>query len=302
MPNTLAHIGLQIPLTRLGIQKAPLQWIMMGCIIPDIPWIVQRIFTFLPFVAPLNLRLYSVTQASLAYCLVLSLALAMLTSRSRQIFLILAGNSLFHLLLDATQNKWGNGANLMVPFSWKTTNFNLFWPEHLSSYIFAGLGFLLFFFLWPKAINNDLLLRKPGKTKVVCAISCLIFYFATPILMTNSAYNANIHYSKTLNDKHMRTGKQLEIDRARYNTTTQRLECYMDKNLTITNLPTMESGVISIRGRFLDEKTIKLQDYHIHKTFRDSASYAGLLLTLLLWTHSLIHQKYIPNPSHRTPQ
>ncbi|HID02690.1 MAG TPA: hypothetical protein EYP18_05730, partial [Desulfobacterales bacterium] len=80
MPNTLVHIAIQTPLTRLGMKEAPLQWIAVGCIIPDIPWIVQRIFTYFPGIDTLNLRLYTVTQASLIYCLILSLALSMLTS------------------------------------------------------------------------------------------------------------------------------------------------------------------------------------------------------------------------------
>lgn len=301
MPNTLAHIGIQTPLTLLGLKKAPLQWIMVGCIIPDLPWIVQRIFTFLPIVDPLNLRLYTVAQASLAYCLILSLALAMLTRSSKQIFLILAGNSLFHLLLDAAQNKWGNGVNLLVPFSWHTTNFNLVWPEHFSSYLFTFTGLLILLFLWPKAISHDLLLKKPGRIKAFCATTFLVFYFASPILLTDAAYYANTHYSKTLHEIQTRTGKELEIDRARYTATTQTLECYLDKHLEITNLPAMTSGTISIRGHFLDEKTIELHDYHIHKIFRDFASYAGLSLTLLIWIHSLMHQRSIP-PSHRTPQ
>jgi hypothetical protein len=299
MPNTLAHIGIQTPLTRLGLKEAPLQWIMIGCIIPDIPWIVQRIFKVIPIIAPLDLRLYAITQSSLVYCLLLSLALATLTRNSRQIFLILAGNSLFHLLLDATQKKWGNGVNLFVPFSWHTTNFNLFWPEHSLNYFFMGAGLLVFLMLWPKAVRNDLLLQKPCRTKAFCTITCLILYFASPILLTNTAYSANIHYSKTLHDIQTRTGKELELDRAKYSAASQSLECYIGKHLEIANPPPMESGTISIRGHFLDDNTIELQDYHIHKNFRDSASYIGLFLTLLLWTHSFIHQKAI-TPFHRT--
>ncbi len=289
MPNTLVHIVIQTPLTRLGIKKAGLQWIAVGCIIPDIPWIVQRIFT--PFTDPLALRLYAVTQASLVYCLILALALSMLTRSSKQIFLILAGNSLFHLLIDATQNKWGNGVNLLVPFSWHTTNFNLLWPEHFSNYILSGAGLLVLLILWPKAINDDLLLEKPCRKKTLLAATCLIFYFASPMALTASAYHADIHYSNTLNDRQTRTGKKIEIDRARYNTDTRFLKCYADKELKFTNLPATHSGSISIRGRFTDQETIELQEYHTHSFPRSLASYTGLLLTLLLWVHSLIRQR-----------
>ena len=300
MPNTLAHIGIQTPFTRLGMKEAPLQWIAVGCIIPDIPWIVQRIFTYLPGIDTLNLRLYTVTQASFAYCMILSLALAMLTSKSKQIFLILATNSLFHLLLDAAQNKWGNGVNLLVPFSWHSTNFDLLWPEHFSSYLLAFSGILAFIVLWPKAIQSNLLLQRPSKTKALCAAICLTIYFSSPSLLLNNAYAENTHYSQTLNDTQTRTGKTLEIDRANYKATTDTLECYIDKQLKITNLPKIESGTISIRGHFLDEKTIELQEYHVHKIFRDYASYAGLFLVILLWSHTFFYQKSINNANRNT--
>ena len=297
MPNTLAHIGLQVPLTRLGLKKAPLQWIIVGCIIPDIPWIVQRILT--PLTDPLTLRLYTVTQASLIYCLLLCLALSMLTRNSRYIFFVLAGNSLAHLLIDATQIKWGNGVNLLVPFSWYSTNFGLFWPEHISSYICTAIGFLICLFLWPKAIQNDLSLQKPTKRKAIYASICLIFYFSSPVLLISSAYNADVHYSQSLSNTQERTGKKLEIDRAQFNTATNTLQCYIDKNLKIANMSLMESATISIRGQFINNSTIELQNVHTHLAFRDFASYAGILLAILLWTHSLIYKNISP---HRNPK
>ena len=296
MPNTLVHIAIQTPLTRLGNTKAGLQWIAVGCIIPDIPWIVQRILT--PFTDPLTLRLYAVTQASLAYCLIFALALSMATRNSKQIFLILAGNSLLHLLVDATQNKWGNGINLLVPFSWHTTNFNILWPEHFSNYILSGAGILVFLILWPRAVNDDLLLEKPCRKKTLLAAACLIFYFTSPMALTASAYRADIHYSNTLNDRETRTGKKIEIDRAWHNSDTRLLECYIDKELKVTNLPATYSASISIRGRFTDQETIEIQEYHIHSFPRSLASYTGLILALLLWVHSLIHQR-TAFPPHR---
>jgi len=298
MPNTLAHIGIQAPLTRLGIKEAPLQWIVVGCIIPDIPWIVQRIFTHLPGIDPLDLRLYSATQASLAYCLILSLALAMLAGRSKQIFLILASNSLFHLLLDAGQKKWGNGVNLFAPFSWHTTYFGFVWPEHFINYIFTFAGLITFAVLWPKAIQNGQLLQKPDKIKTVFAATCLIFYFCSPFLFLSTAYDANIHYCKTLSETTTRSSKEIELDRTKYNATTNTLECHIGTNIQIVNPPTIGSGTISIQGHFLDEKTIKLEKYHAHQISRDYSSYIGVLLALLLWSHTLFHQS--PPQKHKT--
>ena len=107
----------------------------------------------------------------------------------------------------------------------------------------------------------------------------------------NTAYAKNTHYSQTLHDTKKRTGKKLEIDRATYKAATNTLECYIDKKLKIINPPRIQSGTISIRGHFLDEETIELQEYHLHKSFRDYASYTGLFLVLLLWGHTFYYQQ-----------
>ena len=43
MPNTLAHIGVQGITTKSIFKFADLKWIYVGCIIPDLPWVLQRV-------------------------------------------------------------------------------------------------------------------------------------------------------------------------------------------------------------------------------------------------------------------
>ena len=291
MPNTLAHIGIQTPLTRSLLKNAPLQWIVMGCIIPDIPWIVQRILHKVPGIDPVALHLYATTQASLFYCLLLSLTLAMLNSDSKTIFLLLGMNSLFHLLIDATQIKWGNGVNLLAPFSWEMLHFNLFWPEHFSSYLLSGIGLLTLLILWRNAVHNDLKLQRPNRTKSLCLTACLLLYLISPLLFLNGAYEADTHYSQTLDKVKDRRGKEVALDRATYSATNHTLKSYSGGRFKVSNPPPVESGILSIQGHFLDGATIEISDYHFHPPYRDPASYAGLLLALLFWTHSLINWK-----------
>lgn len=294
MPNTLAHIGLQTPLTKIGLKKAPLQWIALGCIIPDIPWIVQRIFFTLADIAPITLRLYAVTQASLLFCAILCLTFALFTRKPLFVFLILFVNSFLHLIFDACQTKWGNGVNFMAPFSWQTSNFGFFWPEDSTTYVFTFIGIAVFILCWSKTIKTDLLLQRPNKKKTAALLFLLLFYFTSPILFTAQAYDADLHYSKTLLNHGQRSGKKVEIDRGSYNNKTQTISCYADNALNISNPPAISSGNLSIRGIFKDEKSIIITEYHTHKQFRDQASYAGLILTLMLWLHSLLRLKYPP--------
>ena len=42
MPNTLVHLGVQGLGNRLISTEIDLKWVFLGCIIPDLPWIVRR--------------------------------------------------------------------------------------------------------------------------------------------------------------------------------------------------------------------------------------------------------------------
>lgn len=291
MPNTLAHIGLQAPLTKLGLQTAPLQWIALGCIIPDIPWILQRILELSPATDLVSLRLYAIFQASLFSCCVLSLAFALLTRKTGFIFLILSTNSLAHLLLDACQTKWGNGVNLLLPFSWHSTNFAFFWPETPLSYLLTAIGVVALIFYWPKAIKDTLFLQKPNSIKTITIICALVCYIMAPFFFIHTAYDADMHYSKTILNKEERTGKTVEIDRGEYNRQQQTIASYADKALHLNNPPATESQTLSLRGVFTENNNITITNYHEHKKHRDYASYAGLFFTLILWLRGIMQMQ-----------
>ncbi|HSO09252.1 MAG TPA: hypothetical protein VLR45_04640, partial [Desulfoprunum sp.] len=125
MPNTLCHIALQAPVHRAALSDKVLPWVVAGCIIPDIPWILLRTALALGMAAPYTIRLYTTIQASLLFCTLFSAFLAQFSRRPAATFAILSGNCLFHLLLDATQVKWANGVHLLAPFDWTAQQFHL---------------------------------------------------------------------------------------------------------------------------------------------------------------------------------
>ena len=106
MPNTLAHLGIQGLITRGLLRGSDLKWIYVSCIIPDLPWIFQRIVHLaIPRIDPLDLRLYVIVQASLLFSLIFGAALAMFTVNIRRTFTILSMGAMLHLIFDALQTK-----------------------------------------------------------------------------------------------------------------------------------------------------------------------------------------------------
>ena len=100
VPNTLAHIGIQGLATRSIIKDADLKWVLVGCVIPDVPWIIQRLARLVSEVNPYELRLYATVQSSFFFCLILSLLLSTLSKTYWKTFTILSINAFFHLILD----------------------------------------------------------------------------------------------------------------------------------------------------------------------------------------------------------
>lgn len=73
MPNTLAHFGVQGLLGHWFLPWCDPKWLLVGCVIPDVPWILQRVVHLLSVPIDLyDLRLYAICQASLFGCVVLA--------------------------------------------------------------------------------------------------------------------------------------------------------------------------------------------------------------------------------------
>ena len=79
MPNTLAHAGVQGLATHTTVSEADLRWVYLGCVIPDVPWILQRAArVVIPGIDPFALWAYVIIQVTLLGCIVLSAASALL--------------------------------------------------------------------------------------------------------------------------------------------------------------------------------------------------------------------------------
>ena len=123
---------------------------------------------------PYQLKLYAIVHSSLLGSMILFAAIAALTTKPGRVFTLLSVNAFLHLLLDATQTKWANGAILCASLSWRITNFGLYWPEE-----------------WPIA-------TKPTSKKMVAAGVSLQLCVELPPLIWSGAVAADNHFVRTL--------------------------------------------------------------------------------------------------------
>lgn len=294
MPNTLAHFGSQGILQRLGFPEVDPRWILFSCIIPDLPWIGQRVLRMLELgVDPFAFRLYAVGQASLLVCLLLCGALAAVSTRSAVVFAVLGAGSVLHLAIDAMQTKLGNGVHFLVPFHWEEVNLGWFWPESWVSYALTAMGLLYVAHEWrrQKSRTRGSLFR----VNLRRAVTSLVFsagYLLVPLALMGPLERADVHSVATLRDEASRPGRAVALDRQRAVPGEAGLRVYTfagEQLRVVGGASVDEPGTVSLEGTFEDPKTIRAIRFHRHDPmWRRWSSYLGLSLLLLFWIRPVV--------------
>ncbi len=299
MPNTLVHLCIQTPASQVLFREADTKWIAIGCIIPDIPWILQRIIpAIFSNINLIDLRIYTIIQASLFFCLLLCLALSILASNRGGVFLLLSLNCLLHLLLDAMQIKWANGVHFLAPVSWQMTSFSLLWPENRAIILLSGLGLGALIYFGYMDRNKPVKLSGMKKNRIT-ALLIIISYFVLPFPILQGPETENNHYVATLRNKEERPGKYIEFDRAVFRSNDNTARIFSGERLKVKgNLP-LKDGKISVRGDFVDVETLEVTSFHAHSIFRDIASITALSIIVLIWLIAMARKRItieVPHP------
>ena len=287
MPNSLAHLGAQGPPLRAVFPRADVRWILLAYLIPDLPWILQRVLGSLPWQPwdPYALRLYAMVQASLLFCVLAAVGLSVFARRPYQALPILLAGVVLHLLLDAAQTKWANGVHLAAPFSWEITNFGWFWPEHPATVVLSllGLGYLA----WEasRETRPERLWSRDGTRRQIGAVLCGLYLLA-PIAFHGPALESDSHSLRTLQETDRREGREVALDRATYRPGPDggTVVTFAGETLSVRGELPDRSSVVSLKGRFVDQRRIEVDSSHVHRGgLRDAASVAGLALLAALW-------------------
>jgi hypothetical protein len=296
VPNTLVHLGIQGLGSRVISEKVDLKWVFLGCIIPDLPWIWRHVIMNLDTVIdPYDLRLFTLVQASLLFCLLLSMAFALLSKKPRLVFVILAVNSLVHLLLDAVEIKWGNGVHLFAPLDWHLLNFGLIWPDSLPVTILSIMGLLFCIWVLANPPSRPIHLLPGNSLRLFSALALVSVYSVAPIALMNGPYSTDANSIATLKERDSRIGKEILMDRETYLRGEEKdtVITFAGERLDIiSELRASDDSRVSLIGEFVDHDVIRIQHFHEHKSlWRDFASYIGLFVVALTWVIAFVHQR-----------
>ena len=289
MPNTLVHFAAQGAASHGLWRRVDPRWVYLGCLLPDLPWILRRAVVGLSLPADtFDLRLYTMALASLAGTLLLCAALAAVTVAPRLVFSVLGLNTLLHLLLDATELKWGNGVHLFAPFSWRMTGFDLLpgeSPVYLALTV-AGALLVAVEIARPRGAPTRLDLR-PSRLAAAGALLAAYFLFPLPFL---GALEASDSYSvKTLREVDARAGRAVGLDRTAFLATPAGgvIQLWTGERVRAAGEVPDRDATVSLHGTFLAPDVLRVDRLFEHRRDRDWPSYLALVLLALVWARPI---------------
>ena len=124
------------------------------------------------------------------------------------------------------------------------------------------------------------------RARTAIGLALLAVYLLSPLLFVADSQKANNHYVAVLRDSGQRTGHYVEFDRNYFFRRDGNviLRAFTGEEFLLLGRANADSGTISVRGRFVDESTVEVDDLHEHSAgFRDGASMLGLFLIGVLW-------------------
>lgn len=289
MPNTLVHFAAQGAASRAVFRGVDPRFVYLGCLLPDVPWILRRAIVGAGLPADVfDLRLYTMGLASLAVTLLLAAAVAALTLAPRRVLAVLGLNALLHLLLDATEVKFGNGVHLLAPFSWRMTSFDLVPGEGLV-FLLLGVGGALLV-AWELARERPRPAFDLRPRRLMASAALLAAYLLAPLPFLGAIEASDSYSVKTLRDADARPGRPVSFDRTGFQATPAGgyVLAWTGEKLRATGELPAQDATVSLHGTFVEPDVLRVDRLLVHRRNRDWPSYLGLGLLALLFLRGTI--------------
>jgi len=296
VPNTLVHFAAQGAASHALWRRLDPRFVYLGCLLPDVPWILRRAVVGLGLPADVfDLRLYTMGLASLAVTLLLAAAIAVLTSAPRRVLAVLGVNALLHLLLDATEVKFGNGVHLLAPVSWRMTSFDLV-PGESPLYFALGLAgaLLVAWEIARRSASTTHFDLRPRRLAAAAALA--VAYLVAPLPFLGAIEASGSYSVKTLREAAARPGRSVGLDRTGFRATPAGgvLQLWTGERVRATGpLPTHDATV-SLYGTFLEPDVLRVDRLVEHRQNRDWASYLGLVLLAGVFWRGTVGPRTLP--------
>lgn len=278
MPDLLTHFGSTYLVFRPMGYKDEIPLMYLGALIPDMPWIANRIFYFFDFSDPIQRLAYLIPFSTPFMAVIAALIIALTQRNTLRSFAMLLIAALFHILLDTMQTRIAEGSLLLYPASFTQYSFGWFWPEDTISYVAVGIGFIVTMF--SLIVSGP----RPGiqKTRLHLIIVLALIAALFPVLTIDRIISANAYRTGFLEAPQKWEGKQISLERETV-ISANAIKTFSGLTVKVAGKHNLQTGQsVSIRG-YYSNGTVYPELIHYHNAPRDIFSYIALFIFVCIW-------------------
>ncbi len=282
MPDWVVHLGFAYIMARL-IKLRDLKLFFLGSILPDIGR-VALYFTDLAHLNPISSSSYvAVFHTPFMVALVASV-ISSFSKNFKKCWVLIFLGAIFHLALDLTQYRIGNGVLLFYPISFKQFYLNLFWSGDNVSLLLRALsiGILVICLLEKRPVGSPLSLKAPNlKIAFPLILVVLVISLSTTSLMMKH----NVDYLDFFAHPQKWEGKKIELYKAKVISTNPVIIRDMGVMFELVGSEKFREGDrICIEGIYKEGRIFPSFIHRYRGPSKSVVSLVGLLFFVLVWT------------------
>ncbi|MCK4617868.1 metal-dependent hydrolase, partial [Candidatus Aerophobetes bacterium] len=212
MPDWVVHLGFAYIMARL-IKLRDLKLFFLGSILPDIGR-VALYFTDFAHLNPISSSSYVAVFHTPFMAALVASVLSSFSENFKKCWVLIFLGAIFHLVLDLTQYRIGNGVLLFYPISFKQFYLNLFWSGDNVSLLLRALsiGVLVICLLEKRPVGSPLSL-KTANLKI--AFPLILVVLVIPLSTTSLMMKHNVDYLDFFAHPQKWEGKKIELYKAK---------------------------------------------------------------------------------------
>lgn len=282
MPDWVVHLGFAYIMARL-IKLRDLKLFFLGSILPDIGR-VALYFTDLAHLNPISSSSYVAVFHTPFMAALVASVISSFSKNFKKCWVLIFLGAIFHLALDLTQYRIGNGILLFYPISFKQFYLNLFWSGDNVSLLLRALsiGILVICLLEKRPVGSPLSLKAPNlKIAFPLILVLLVISLSTTSLMMKH----NVDYLDFFAHPQKWEGKKIELYKAKVISTNPVIIRDMGVMLELVSSERFRKGDrICIEGIYKEGRIFPSFIHRYRGPSKSVVSLVGLLFFVLVWT------------------
>ena len=281
MPDWVVHLGFAYMMARL-IKLRDLKLFFLGSLLPDLSRVALYFADFF-HLDQISSHLYFMPFHTPFMAALVASVISSFSKNSKKCFFFIFLGAIFHLALDLTQYRLGNGVLLFYPISFRQFSFNLFWSGDNVSVLLRALaiGVFVICLLEKRPVGRPLSLKN---LNLRIALPLILIVLAIPLSTTSLMMKYNVDYLDFLAHPQKWEGEKVEFYKTKVISTNPVIVREKGAVFELVGSRGLREGDrICIQAIYKEGRIFPVFIHRYRGPSKSMVSLVGLLFFILVW-------------------